>query len=279
LIVRCPDKEAGDKRWDMVTKWLDEGKKYATFRAIAVDGTEAAFVPGAYFQVVEINVKDQKGYEGSGVASVRDSMKAEGGTVIGGGYNKAHSLIGDAPANRYLIIQYPSKAANDKHFTASVKPWWEGEGRKYSDFRAVGVEGVASTTAQTDAGGVKAASQAFYAALNARDSNAMAKVYAHTPYVVHISPVAKEIDTGWDAVNKGWEETFQKMTSKIDVSFNAAGAPQIDGDMAWEVGTEKGSLTFADGKTVPFAAFATNVFQKIGGHWQLVAHQAGLLPK
>jgi hypothetical protein len=143
VIVRCPDKEAGDKRWAMVTKWLDEGAKYATFRSIAVDGNDTAFVPGAYFQVVEINVKDQKGYEASGVDKVRASMTTDGGKVIAGGYNKAHGLIGDAPANRYLIIQYPNKAANDKHFSESVKPWWEGEGRKYSDFRAVGVEGVA----------------------------------------------------------------------------------------------------------------------------------------
>jgi hypothetical protein len=35
---------------------------------------------------------------------------------------------------------------------------------------------------------VKAASQAFYAALNARDPSAMAKVYAHTPYVAYIPP-------------------------------------------------------------------------------------------
>ena len=49
---------------------------------------------------------------------------------------------------------------------------------------------------------VKAASQAFYAALNARDPSAMAKVWAHTPYVVHISPVAKEIVVGWEGVNE-----------------------------------------------------------------------------
>jgi hypothetical protein len=74
---------------------------------------------------------------------VRATQEAVGGKLIGGGYNKATSLVGDPPANRYLIIQYPSKAANDKHFTENVKPWWESEGRKYSDFRAVGAEGVA----------------------------------------------------------------------------------------------------------------------------------------
>ena len=123
LVIRCPNKAAMDKHWEAVTKWWDgEGRKYATLRAVAVEGNAVPLEPGAYFQVVEINVKDQKGYEESGVGKVRDSMTTDGGKVIGGGYNKAHTLVGDAPANRYLIIQYPSKAANDKHFTESVKP-------------------------------------------------------------------------------------------------------------------------------------------------------------
>ena len=144
LVIRCPDKAAMEKHWDAVTKWWEsEGHKFATLRAVGVEGNAVPIEPGAYYQVVEINVKDQKGYEDSGVGKVRDTMTADGGKVIGGGYNKASSLVGDAPANRYLIIQYPSKAANDKHFAESVKPWWESEGRKYSDFRAVGAEGVA----------------------------------------------------------------------------------------------------------------------------------------
>ena len=125
---------------------------------------------------------------------------------------------------------------------------------------------------------VKAASQAFYAALNTRDPSAIAKVWAHTPYVVHISPVAKEIVVGWEGVNKSWEEVHN-MTSQINVSFSAAGAPQIDGKLAWEVGTETGPVTFKDGTAVNIAAFATNVYQKIDDHWLLVSHQAGQIPK
>jgi hypothetical protein len=86
---------------------------------------------------------------------------------------------------------------------------------------------------------VKAASQAFYAALNTRDPSAMAKVWAHTPYVVRISPVVKEI-VGWDGVNKSpWEEVHN-MTSQINISFSETGVPQIDRKLAWEVGTETG---------------------------------------
>ena len=125
---------------------------------------------------------------------------------------------------------------------------------------------------------VKAASQAFYAALNTRDPSAMAKVWAHTPYVVHISPVAKEIVVGWEGVNKSWEEVHN-MTSQINISFSETGVPLIDGKLAWEVGTETGPLTFADGKAVNFAAFATNIYQNIDGRWLMVSHQAGQIPK
>jgi hypothetical protein len=56
------------------------------------------------------------------------------------------------------------------------------------------VWGGAVAQQSSDIAKVKAASQAFYAALNTRDPSAMAKVWAHTPYVVHISPV--EFDFG-----------------------------------------------------------------------------------
>ena len=140
------------------------------------------------------------------------------------------------------------------------------------------VSGEAIAQQSSDMEKVKAASQAFYTALNARDIHAMEKVWAHTPYVVHISPVAKEIVVGWEGVNKSWEEV-DKMTSQINVSFSETGAPQIDGKLAWEVGTETGPVTFTDGKAVNIAAFATNIYQDIDGRWLMVSHQAGQIPK
>jgi hypothetical protein len=38
-----------------------------------------------YYEVTEINVKDQAGYEKSGVDKVRDAIKTNGGKVIAGG--------------------------------------------------------------------------------------------------------------------------------------------------------------------------------------------------
>ena len=83
-----------------------------------------------YYEVAEINVKDQAGYEKSGVDKVRDAIKAGGGKIIAGGYNKSHSVMGAPPANRFLIFQWPNKEAAYKVWAESTKPWIEPEGMK-----------------------------------------------------------------------------------------------------------------------------------------------------
>jgi hypothetical protein len=96
-----------------------------------------------YFQVAAINVIDKEGYEASGVDKVRDSFKANGGKLVGGGYNKAVAIDSDVPAsNRFLIWMFPNKAASDKTWE-ETKSWAEKvKGAKYVDrFRVFGVEG------------------------------------------------------------------------------------------------------------------------------------------
>ena len=96
-----------------------------------------------YFQVAAINVIDKEGYEASGVDKVRDSFKANGGKLVGGGYNKAVAIDSDVPAsNRFLIWMFPNKAASDKTWE-ETKSWAEKvKGGKYVDrFRIFGVEG------------------------------------------------------------------------------------------------------------------------------------------
>jgi hypothetical protein len=46
----------------------------------------------APYEVTEITVKDQAGYEKSGVDKVRDAIKANGGKLVAGGYNKLTAL-------------------------------------------------------------------------------------------------------------------------------------------------------------------------------------------
>jgi len=95
-----------------------------------------------YYQVAAINVIDQAGYEASGVDKLRDAIKAAGGKLIAGGYNKAVAIDGDVPAaNRFLIFMYPSKEASDKVQNEIIKPWAEKVKGKYTDrYRIYGVE-------------------------------------------------------------------------------------------------------------------------------------------
>lgn len=96
-----------------------------------------------YYNVAAINVTDKDGYEASGVDKVREAIKANGGKLIAGGYNKAVAIDSDVPvANRLLIFVYPNKEASDKANEAT-KPWSDKVKGKYTDrFRLFGVEGV-----------------------------------------------------------------------------------------------------------------------------------------
>ena len=49
------------------------------------------------YMVAEINVKDQATYEASGVVQLREQIKAGGGKLIAGGYNKAIAYEGSNP--------------------------------------------------------------------------------------------------------------------------------------------------------------------------------------
>ena len=54
-----------------------------------------------YYLVAEINVKDQKAYEASGVDKVRNGMKANGtGKLMAGGYNKDIAVDAESGLHR-----------------------------------------------------------------------------------------------------------------------------------------------------------------------------------
>ena len=131
---------------------------------------------------------------------------------------------------------------------------------------------------QADVEGVKAASKAFYAALAAHDrGEAMAKVWAHTPYITNLGPRSKSIIVGWDANSKYWEQTIDRFAS-INVSLSE---PQIhvNGNLAWEMVLETGDLKMKDGTVGKIDWFATNVYEKIDGHWLMVSHHVQPRPQ
>jgi len=130
----------------------------------------------------------------------------------------------------------------------------------------------------TDEDGVKAASAAFYEALMAKDrSEAMAKVWAHTPYVTYVGPRSKAITVGWGELGKYWQETGA-VFSEIDVTLSDQ-LIHVNGDLAWEMGQESGTLKFADGRQGKIDFLVTNVYEKLEGRWLMVSHHVQPKPQ
>jgi ketosteroid isomerase-like protein len=137
-------------------------------------------------------------------------------------------------------------------------------------------EPIAQQVADTE--GVKAASNAFYAALAVIDNGAaMEKVWAQTPYVTYVGPRSKAIVVGWDAQKKMWEET-NNSTSSRSVSLTE---PHIhaNGNLAWEMGVEAGLVKFKNGNEAKVDYIATNVYEKIDGRWLMVSHHVQPRPQ
>jgi ketosteroid isomerase-like protein len=119
---------------------------------------------------------------------------------------------------------------------------------------------------------VSAASQAFIAAIAARDIRAMDKVWAHEPHATFIGPLSTTVVVGWEGVRKAWEMRFGQF-DRVTISL-AESHVRANGKVAWAVGVEKVELLRKDGKTLGFDAFVTNVFEERDGRWLMVSHQA-----
>jgi len=129
-----------------------------------------------------------------------------------------------------------------------------------------------------DKDGVEAASKAFYAALTVSDNGeAMEKVWAHTPYVTMVGPRSKSIMVGWDALGKHWVGT-KKRFSQINVTLSDQHV-HVNGNLAWEMGQESGTLKFMDGRDGKVDFLVTNVYERIDGRWLMVSHHVQPKPQ
>jgi ketosteroid isomerase-like protein len=133
---------------------------------------------------------------------------------------------------------------------------------------------------QSDLDQIKAANEAFHAALNALDVNKMADVWAHDAYVTLINPRDRAIAIGWDAVKKNWE-TVAGFWSELKTTPLRDG-PHIhaNGTVAWLTaiadtnGKTKAGIVISNALT-----FETQVLEKRGDRWLIVAHSAWRAPQ
>ncbi len=127
-----------------------------------------------------------------------------------------------------------------------------------------------------DTAGVRAASDAFYAALNTMftgDVAPMQAVWSHEGDVSQLGPFGGRIN-GWDAVGKEWVHTASlKLGGKV-VAENVQVVAGVC--MGYTVTEEVGQNMSAEGKPVEVRFRATNVFRKEKGGWKMIHHHTDI---
>jgi len=125
---------------------------------------------------------------------------------------------------------------------------------------------------------VREASQQFYAALNRMlngDASAMTDIWSHGAAVTTMHPIGGR-EVGWDAVRASWEQVA-RIASEGRVTIEEQNV-QAAGDMAYEVGVERGTFLLGGHKVSGLDNRVTNVYRREAGGWKIVHHHTDLSP-
>ena len=118
---------------------------------------------------------------------------------------------------------------------------------------------------------VRKASQQFYAALNNMldgDMGPLAEIWSHGEEVTAMHPIGGR-NTGWKDVQEAFMGVSQ-IASEGQVKL-VEQTIQVDGDMAYELGIEKGQAVLA-GQDISINNRVTNIYRREAGAWKMVHH-------
>lgn len=119
----------------------------------------------------------------------------------------------------------------------------------------------------TDREAVTAANDAFYAAFEGRDIDAMSRVWEHSDRIFCTHPGWARLQ-GWGRVAASFFALFQN-SQQLQFILTRAQI-EVDGDVAW-VSVDENIIEGANATTVA----ALNLFARgTGGEWLMVAHHA-----
>ncbi|MDP2659969.1 MAG: nuclear transport factor 2 family protein [Dehalococcoidia bacterium] len=124
---------------------------------------------------------------------------------------------------------------------------------------------------------VRKASGQFYAALNRMvhgDAGPLADIWSHSAAVTTMHPIGDR-QVGWDKVRESFEQVAG-LASEGQVKLDDQ-VIQAAGDMAYELGVERGQAKFA-GQQVAIEQRVTNIYRCEAGGWKIVHHHTDLSP-
>lgn len=127
-------------------------------------------------------------------------------------------------------------------------------------------------------GDVRKASDQFYAALNRMlngDASLLADVWSHSASVTAMHPIGGR-QVGWDDVRGSWEAVARLATGG-QVTLHEQ-LLQVAGELAYELGVERGTLTIAGQTVSNLDNRVTNIYRREVTGWKIVHHHTDLSP-
>jgi ketosteroid isomerase-like protein len=129
----------------------------------------------------------------------------------------------------------------------------------------------------TDLEAVKAANQAFYTALSARDVGALQHVWLSDDRDIQsVGPTSKAPTIGWDGIKQTYAMTFDALP---EISINMLEPTiRLHGQAAEVVGIERSILKRRDDVRMTPVTLGSNVFEKQqDGRWLLVSRHSSIV--
>jgi ketosteroid isomerase-like protein len=123
---------------------------------------------------------------------------------------------------------------------------------------------------------VRNASKQFYAALNTLlngDASAQADIWSHSAAVTTMHPIGGR-QVGWNEVRESWEQVA-RLASGGQVSLDDQ-LIRVAGDVAYELGVERGHLKIAGQEVHSIEDRVTNIYRREAGQWKLVHHHTDI---
>jgi ketosteroid isomerase-like protein len=124
---------------------------------------------------------------------------------------------------------------------------------------------------------VRKTSTQFYSALNHMaegDGGEMSRVWSHSDTVTTMHPIGGE-QVGWEAVKESFDQVAALASGgHVEIADQVLRTGE---DLAYELGTERGTMTLA-GETIVVDHRVTNVYRREADEWKLVHHHTDLSP-
>jgi ketosteroid isomerase-like protein len=137
------------------------------------------------------------------------------------------------------------------------------------------IEGEESMSKEEDE--VRKSSEHFYAAINRMingDAGSLTDIWSHSAAATAMHPIGGRV-VGWDKVRQSFEQVAQ-VASEGRVRL-ADQIVQVTGDVAYEVGVERGQAKLA-GQQVNIENRVTNIYRRESGAWKILHHHTDASP-